>query len=66
MVTRLSSLSLVLITMLFSAPGVQAERRADGNGHVVHSRMAPVLLHRAVPPFKGVHTYQGQASRNRQ
>ena len=28
------------------------------NGQVVHTRAAPVVLHRAVPPFKGVHVYE--------
>jgi len=30
------------------------------NGHVVHSRRAPVVAHRVVPPFKGVHVYEGR------
>jgi hypothetical protein len=27
---------------------------------IVHTRLAPVLLHRAVPPFAGKHVYQGR------
>ena len=27
---------------------------------VVHSRLVPVLMHRAVPPFLGKHVYQGR------
>jgi hypothetical protein len=41
----------------------RAERYAaffNGGEHVVHTRRAPVVLHRAVPPFKGVHVYQGR------
>lgn len=29
------------------------------SGHVVHSRRAGVIMHRMVPPFHGVHVYQG-------
>jgi hypothetical protein len=32
----------------------------NGSEHVVHTRRAPVVLHRAVPPYKGVHVYQGR------
>jgi len=32
----------------------------NGGEHVVHTRRAPVVLHRAVPPYKGVHVYQGR------
>jgi hypothetical protein len=32
----------------------------NGSEQVIHSRRAPVVLHRAVPPFKGVHVYQGR------
>jgi hypothetical protein len=41
----------------------RAERYAaffNGGEHVVHTRRAPVMLHRAVPPYKGVHVYQGR------
>jgi hypothetical protein len=27
---------------------------------VVHTRLIPVLMHRAVPPFAGKHVYQGR------
>jgi hypothetical protein len=42
---------------------VRAERAGtvvSADGHVVHSRRAGVILHRAVPPFRGVHVYQGR------
>jgi hypothetical protein len=35
-------------------------RSVAPNGQVVHSRRAPVVLHRAVPPFHGVHVYGGR------
>lgn len=34
------------------------------NGQVVHSRRAGVIMHRAVPPFRGVHVYEGRQSKN--
>jgi hypothetical protein len=52
--------ALMVVSMSAAA---HAERRAAiyaGQAHVVHSRRAPVVLHRAVPPFKGVHVYQGR------
>src|SRR5262245_26148272 len=39
--------------------GARAEQRYAG-GHVVHTRLAPVIAHRVVPPFKGVHVYEGR------
>jgi hypothetical protein len=33
-------------------------------GHVVHTRRAPVIAHKVVPPFKGVHVYEGRAARH--
>jgi len=57
---------LLIIAALFLAtiaPAAQAARRgtqSDGSGHVVHSRRAPVVLHRALPPYTGIHVYQGR------
>ena len=58
----LSSL-LLIAAMLLVVSSAQAAKQTDGQGHVVHTRLAPVLLHRAVPPFKGMHTYQGESQR---
>jgi len=41
---------------------VKAEQFVSGD-HVVHTRRAPVIAHKVVPPFKGVHVYQGRAPR---
>ena len=35
----------------------QAEQKATGDGHVAHTRLAPVMMHRAFPPYTGVHVY---------
>jgi hypothetical protein len=42
---------------------VRAERAGTAmmaDGHVVHSRRGAVIFHRALPPFRGVHVYQGR------
>jgi hypothetical protein len=57
-------IALSLATLLL--PGVALARgnktMAD-NGQIVHSRRAGVIMHRAVPPFKGVHVYEGRYSK---
>ena len=50
---------LATMIVLSSATAILARQRYEG-GHVVHTRRAPVVLHRAVPPFKGVHVYDGR------
>jgi hypothetical protein len=55
---------LILFVFALAIPAAaRAERHAayiNGGEHVVHTRRAPVVLHRAVPPYKGVHVYQGR------
>lgn len=57
------ALILFFAILSFAAPvaAVQTET-VDVNGEhkVVHSRLAPVVVHRAFPPFKGQHVYQGR------
>jgi hypothetical protein len=51
---------LIALTLALSSTSFAYGRQyAAAGGHVVHTRRAPVILHRAVPPFKGVHVYQG-------
>ncbi|MCU0879598.1 MAG: hypothetical protein MUF06_17615 [Pirellulaceae bacterium] len=51
-------LALSLGLLAVSAVAAEARQSAGGRGQVVHTRRAPVVLHRAVPPFRGVHVYQ--------
>jgi hypothetical protein len=44
---------------------VRAEQWQRGDGHVAHTRLAPVLMHRAFPPYTGIHVYEGRSSGNR-
>jgi len=32
----------------------------DGSGHVVHSKRAPAVMHKVLPPYTGVHVYEGR------
>ena len=53
-----------LIALIISvAPAATFAEQYASNGHVVHSRLAPVVAHKVVPPFRGVHTYQGRGAR---
>ncbi len=56
-----SALLFALVLVALSS-SVKAEQYASGD-HVVHTRLAPVIAHKVVPPFKGVHVYQGRARR---
>jgi hypothetical protein len=53
--------SLIFVAAVLSAPfgiaSVEAQQQHNAQGQVVHNRLAPVLLHRAVPPFRGQHVY---------
>jgi hypothetical protein len=53
-----------LLMMAILAVGAVSSADARGrsytsDGHVAHSRLAPVLLHRAIPGGGGVHVYGG-------
>ena len=52
----------VLVVMLFPALAAARQYRVNHGGHeqVAHTRLAPVLVHRALPPFKGEHVYAGR------
>jgi hypothetical protein len=51
--------AFVLIALSSTAKAVQY----SSGDHVVHTRLAPVIAHKVVPPFKGVHVYQGRTGR---
>ena len=58
--------TLVLIALLFVAFPVAARaERAQAGGQVVHSRRAPVVAHKMVPPFQGKHAYSGRGRAGR-
>ncbi len=56
-------LFVVFFAMLTVFPVVAgAEQYVRGN-QVVHTRLAPVVVHRVFPPYHGIHVYQGRAAR---
>ena len=53
-----------IAVLVFGSPvSLLAEQYVGNNGQVVHTRLAPVIAHKAVPPFRGVHAYQGRGGR---
>jgi hypothetical protein len=55
--------AILIALLLVAAPAIAcAEQYAMGD-HVVHTRLAPVVAHKVVPPFRGVHVYQGRGGR---
>lgn len=50
---------LLLVALPLVAQARQYSTR--GGNQVVHTRKAPVVMHRALPPFKGQHVYEGRA-----
>jgi hypothetical protein len=57
-IMRTILIALTLLALASIAP-LAAEAR-PGGGSVVHSRRAPVIMHRALPPFRGQHVYGGR------
>jgi hypothetical protein len=55
------ALPLILI-VLAAAPASARQYRVNSGGRaqVAHTRLAPVVMHRALPPFKGEHVYAGR------
>ncbi len=56
------TLALIAILLLASPLAARAEQYASGD-QIVHTRRAPVVAHKMVPPFRGVHVYQGRGGR---
>ena len=56
------SVALTALLLVASPALVRAEQYAS-DSHVVHTRLAPVVAHKLVPPYRGVHVYQGRSIR---
>lgn len=56
----MKNLLIVALIVVSSAGAALARGRTVSGGNVVHSRRAPVAVHRALPPFSGVHVYGGR------
>lgn len=56
-----ASLLTVAGILLVQAAPLQARQfpvNEGGRTYVAHTRRAPVVLHRVLPPFRGIHVYQ--------
>ena len=54
---------LLLLALPLAAQARQYSVRSGNKEYVAHTRMAPVIMHRALPPFKGQHVYAGRGER---
>ncbi len=53
--------SIILCVAFFAMfPGITAADQYVRGSHVVHTRLAPVVVHRVLPPYRGVHVYEGR------
>jgi len=58
---RISVVSLVLALCVVSHGHAAHQSVQTPFGEkVIHTRLMPVLLHKAVPPYAGKHVYQGR------
>jgi len=54
---------VVFLLLGFAAQSpLHAEQYVRGN-QVVHTRVAPVIMHRVLPPYRGIHVYEGRGRR---
>jgi len=54
---RYALIAVVILGSMSAALSSAEARQYSRGGNVVHTRMAPVVMHRALPPFTGVHVY---------
>lgn len=51
---------VVALSQLSATFAAQQSVQTPLGEKVVHTRLAPVIIHRAVPPYAGRHIYQGR------
>jgi hypothetical protein len=56
-------IALLTFSSLISMPASGHAAQYTRGNQVVHTRLAPVVVHRVFPPFYGRHVYQGRLSR---
>ncbi len=56
------TMAIVVLLILMTPRSSRAEQFVRGD-QVIHTRLAPVVVHRVLPPYKGIHVYQGRARR---
>ena len=47
-----------LSTASLATSPVEAKQYRTADGKIAHTRLAPVVVHRVFPPFKGQHVYR--------
>ena len=62
---RIAMLSLLVVSALVLPAFARGGKSYTVGGQVVHSRRAGVIMHKAVPPFTGVHVYEKQPTSRR-
>jgi hypothetical protein len=63
MIRRIPTFVVAVATLVGLASLARAEQhpiQTPEGEKIVHTRLTPVLLHRAVPPYLGRHVYQGR------
>jgi hypothetical protein len=55
----MKTLLMIALLVVSTAAPTFARGRSYAGGNVVHSRRAPVIMHRAIPGGGGVHVYHG-------
>ncbi len=53
----------LFFALLLAIPAVAWADQYVRGGQVVHTRLAPVVAHRVLPPYRGVHVYEGRPAR---
>ena len=53
-------LSLLLASLATCAQARQYAVVHRGQQHIVHTRRAPVIFHRILPPFTGIHIHESE------
>ena len=56
-------LIVVFCTLLTVFPAFAAADQYVRGNQVVHTRVAPVVAHRVLPPYRGIHVYEGRTVR---
>lgn len=62
---RIAILSLLFVGAVALPAFARGSKTYTANGQVVHSRRAGVIMHKAVPPYAGVHVYEKQPNSRR-
>lgn len=55
----MKTLRLLTIMLLLLSPAIATAEQYRSGNQVVHTRLAPVVVHRVFPPYTGIHIYNG-------